>query len=174
MDIDRIRYRKLKQISNDRLAALTHGEEVDFGGNFEAYISKFEKKYQHEIELVKRIKDGKKMTFILPNIQRITRMFNKMKLNNLFDEETIIRKPIFMEYDNNYFPPLDVTYEKDSDGNYSCRLIDAIFQRGVYTARYYYKNGHPVFLNDVEVDSSSDKSDPDPFYKKTNYLFSRG
>jgi hypothetical protein len=170
--VDRIRYRKLKQISNDRLAALTRGEEVDFGGNFEVYISKLEKEYEHEIELVKRIRYGKKKTFILPNIQKITKLFNRMKLNNLFDEEAIIKKPIFIEYDDSFWPSVNVGGEQDSDGNYSIRLIDAILQRGVYTARYYYKNGHPVFLKCSERNSSSfDHGDADPFYKKTNYLY---
>jgi hypothetical protein len=172
--VDRIRYRKLKQISNDRLAALTRGEEVDFGGNFEVYISKLEKEYEHEIELVKRIRYGKKKTFILPNIQKITNLFKRMRLNNLFDEEAIIKKPIFIEYDDSYWPSVNVGGEQDSDGSYSIRLIDAIFQRGVYTARYYYKNGHPVFLKYCERNSSSfDYGDADPFYKKTNYLYHR-
>lgn len=165
MHTDRIRYRKLRQVSNDRLVILTDGEETDFGGNFEVFISRFEKEYEHQIALVKRIKEGKKVTFIIPDIPKITKLFTNFKLHNFFEEEAIIKEPISIEYDDNYLP--SESGEQDLDG----RLVDYIFPPGVYTARYYYRNGHPLFLNQRIPTSPFASLDPDPFYKKTNYLY---
>jgi hypothetical protein len=166
---DRIRYRKLRQISNDRLTTLTDGEETDFGGNFEVYLLKFEKEYEHHIGLVKRIRESKKTTFIIPDIPKIIKLFTNFKLHNFFEGEAIIKKPIPIEFDDNYLPSED--REQDLDGNYTGRLVDYIFPPGVYTARYYYRNGHPVFLNQGIPTSPFASIDSDPFYKKTNYLY---
>ncbi|MDP9290539.1 MAG: hypothetical protein M3P08_20410 [Thermoproteota archaeon] len=160
--VDRIRYRKLRRISNDRLAALTGGNETDFGGNFEVYLSNFEKEYHHETELIKRIREGKRITYIVPAVQKIAKLFGKFKLNNLFEEEAIIKKPIPIEYEDNYLPHM-------TDGSDTGRLIDFISPPGVYTARYYYRNGHVIFLNQ-DPESFFHEIDTDPFYKITNHL----
>jgi hypothetical protein len=56
-------------------------------------------------------------------------------------------------------------------------LIDLVDPKGVYVARYYYKNGHPVFLKPEEQTNSSPPHignvDPEPFYKKSNFLFQK-
>jgi hypothetical protein len=101
--VHRIRYSKLKQISNNKLAALTHGEKVDFGGSFEVYLLQFEKKYQYCVGLIERTKEGGK-TYIVPDVKKIAYLFDKLRLNDLFEEERYIRKPILIEYDDNYLP----------------------------------------------------------------------
>ncbi len=166
---DRIRYSKLRQLSNDKLAILTNGESTNFGGSFQIFISRFEKKYENEIDLIECVREGKNKTFIIPNIQKITNLFRRMNLSRLFEEEALINNPIFIEYEDSDLP--SEGHNVDSDGNPYWRLIDFTYPPGVYTARYYYKNGHPVFLEPCNPASPFAKMDPDPFYKKTNYLF---
>jgi hypothetical protein len=125
---DRIQYAKLKRKSNDRLANLTGGEDVDFGGNFEHYIRKFEGEYNGFIGLVERIKDNGK-TFIIPDIGKIGSLFNKFKLKRVLEQNTA--KPIFIEYDDS-FSPLD-----NIDTPHEGMLIHLIHPPGVYLARYY-------------------------------------
>jgi hypothetical protein len=156
---DRIRYTELKRNSNDKLANLTGGRDVDFGGSFEHYICKFEGE-----GLIERIKnDGK--SFIVPDDGKIGNLFNKFKLKPILEQHAA--KPIFVEYDDSFSPPIQ------QEG----RLINLIHPPGVYLARYYYKDGHPVFLRQVGLDepgfNSSGYLDPYPFYRNTNHLYKK-
>ncbi len=169
LQVNRIRYSKLRQISNNRLASLTDGETTNFGGNFQNFISRFEKEYEHEVGLIKRVREGKSKTFVIPNIQKIMNLFRRINLSQLFEEEALINSPIFIEYEDSDLP--SEGHNVDSDGKPYWRLIDTVYPPGVYTARYYYKNGHPVFLQPHDPTSPFAKMDPDPFYKRTNYLF---
>jgi hypothetical protein len=167
--VDRIRYTKLKQISNNTLSRLTQGNEVDFGGNFDLYIKKFEREYLHHIELVKRIKLKRHKTFIIPDIQKIAGLFEKVRLNNLFDEKASLNDALFIEYEDSYIPLHDWEGKPKEEG----RIIDLIIPENVYIARYYYKNGHPVFLNPTMGDGKSlsfSAIDSGPFYIGTDYL----
>ena len=156
---DRIRYAVLKRNSNDKLASLTEGREVDFGGSFEHYIRKFEGE-----GLVERIKVDSK-TFIVPDNGKIGNLFDKFKLKRILEQHGA--KPIFIEYDDSFSPPIQ------QEG----RLIDLIHPPGIYLARYYYKDGHPVFLRQVGPDELgfgfSNYLDPYPFYRKTNHLYKK-
>jgi hypothetical protein len=155
----RIRYAQLKRNSNDRLAKLTDGQYVDFGGGFENYIRKFE-----EEGLVERIKVESK-TFIIPDDGKIGNLFDKFKSKRILEQHAA--KPIFIEYDDSFRPPIQ------QEG----RLIDLIHPPGVYLARYYYKDGHTVFLRQVRPDepgfSFSNYLDPYPFYRKINHLYKK-
>jgi hypothetical protein len=156
---DRIRYAKLKRNSNDRLANLTRGQYVDFGGSFENYIRKLEGE-----GLVERIKNHGK-TFIVPDNGKIGNFLDKFKLKR--NLEQYASKPIFIEYDDSFSPPTQ------QEG----KLIHLIHPPGVYLARYYYKDGYPVFLRQVGPDdpgfSFSNYLDPYPFYRNTNYLYKK-
>jgi hypothetical protein len=153
---DRIRYAELKRNSNDKLANLTGGQDVDFGGSFEHYICKFEGE-----GLVERIEDDGK-TFIVPDDGKIGDLFDKFKLKRILEQHA--SKPIFIEYDDSFSPPTQ------QEG----KLINLIHPPGVYLARYYYKDGHPVFLRQVGPDEPgfgfSSYLDPYPFYRNANYL----
>jgi hypothetical protein len=153
--VDRIRYAKLKKNSNDKLANLTGGKDVDFGGSFENHIRRFEGE-----GLVERIKDDRR-TFIIPDIGKIGSLFDKFKLKCVLEQNAA--KPIFIEYENSFTPPIQ------QEG----KLINLIRPPG-YLARYYYKDGHPVFLRQAGPDESgfgfNNYIDPYPFYRKTNYL----
>jgi hypothetical protein len=156
---DTIRYAELKRNSNDKLASLTGGRDLDFGGSFEHYIRKFEGE-----GLVERIKDDGK-TFIIPDIGKIGNLFNKFKLKRVLEQHAA--KPIFIEYDDSFSPPIQ------QEG----LLINLIHPPGVCVARYYYKDGHPVFLRQAGHDESglgfSNYIDPYPFYRKSNYLYKK-
>jgi hypothetical protein len=170
--IDRIRYTKLKQISNNRLASLSLGRETDFGGNFKLFIKKFENEYFHHIELINRIRPDKNTSFIVPNIQKIADLFGKVDLNTLFDEEALVNDPLLMEYEDSYTP----IHESDGQPKKEGRIIDLFAPENVYIARYYYKNGHPVFLNPAMADGTTlyvNAIDSDPFYIRTNYLYEK-
>ena len=167
-NVDRLRYSELRRLSNKRLADLTGGTDVDFGGSFEHNICRFEGVYNGFDAVVKRIKDNGK-SFIIPNIEKIGHLFDNLKLGDLFREKALIKDPIFIDYENSYSPAdsMDITREG--------RLMDLIYPPGVYTARYYYKDGHPIFLRQLNSDESNfgfNKSeDPSPFYQKNNYLY---
>ena len=92
-------------------------------------------------------------------------MFDKFKLKRILEQHAA--KPIFIEYDDSFSPPIQ------QEG----RLIDLIHPPGIYLARYYYKDGHPVFLRQVGPDELgfgfSNYLDPYPFYRKTNHLYKK-
>lgn len=165
---DRIRYAELKRNSNDRLANLTGGKDTDFGGSFEHYIRKFEGDYNGFKGLVERLKDNGK-TFIIPDIGKIGRLFDKFKSKRVLEQNAA--KPIFIEYDDSVSPLFS------TDNPQEGKLMHLIHPPGVYLARYYYKDGHPVFLSQVRPNESgfgfSNRIDPYPFYKKTNYLYKK-
>jgi hypothetical protein len=169
---DRIRYTKLKRNSNDRLANLTGGKDTDFGGSFEHYIRKFEGEYDGFKGLVERIKDDSK-TFIIPDIGKIGSLFDKFKLKRVLEQNAA--KPIFIEYDDSVSPLFSTFFSTDipREG----KVVHLIHPPGVYIARYYYKDGHPVFLQQKRPDEPgfcfSGYNDPYPFYTKTNYLYKK-
>jgi hypothetical protein len=111
---DWIRYAVLKRNSNDKLAHLTGGLDVDFGGGFEHYVRKFEGE-----GLVERIKDDGK-TFIVPDDGKIGNWFEKLKLKPILEQHAA--KPIFIEYDDSFGPPTQ------QEG----KLINLIHPPGVY------------------------------------------
>jgi hypothetical protein len=166
--INRIQYAELRRNCNDKLAILTRGEDVDFGGSFEHYICKFEGEYEGLRGLVKRIKDNGK-TFIIPDIEKVGSLFDKFKLRRLLEEKAI--KPIFIEYDDSFSPIFSTDIPREG------KLMDLFHPPGVYIARYYYKDGHPVFLQQMRPErlgfGFSNNIDPYPFYKKTNYLYKK-
>ena len=169
---DRVQYAKLKRNSNDKLANLTGGRDTDFGGSFDHYICKFEEGYNRFGGLVVRFKDKGK-TFIIPDIEKIGNLFDKFKLRRVLEENAT--KPIFIEYDDSVSPLFSTFFSTDipREG----MLIHLFYPPGVYVARYYYKDGHPVFLQQIRPDESgfgfSNNIDPYPFYKKTNYLYKK-
>ena len=169
---DRIQYAKLKRKSNDKLANLTGGKDTDFGGSFEHYICKFEGEYNGFKGVVERIKDKGK-TFIIPDIGKIGSLFDKFKLKRVLEQNAA--KPIFIEYDDSVSPLFSTFFSTDTP--HEGKLMNLIHPPGVYLARYYYKDGHPVFLRQVRPDESgfgfSGHIDPYPFYIKTNYLYKK-
>jgi hypothetical protein len=132
---------------------------VDFGGSFEHYVHRFEGK-----GLVERIKDDRR-TFIIPDIGKIGALFDKFKLKRVLEQNAA--KAIFIEYDDSFSPPIQ------QEG----KLINLIYPPGVYLARYYYKDGKPVFLRQVRPNEPgfnfSNYLDHYPFYRKTNYLYKK-
>jgi hypothetical protein len=167
--VDRIRYSKLRTFSNEKLANLTGGNDVDFGSSFEHYIRKFEEEYNDEFRgLVKRIKEKGK-SFIIPDVEKIARLFDKFKLRRILEENAI--NPVFVEYDDSFSPIFSTDIPKEG------KLMNLFHPPGVYIARYYYKDGHPVFLQQIRPDrlgfGFSNNIDPYPFYKKTNCLYKR-
>lgn len=172
INIDKIGYSKLRKLSNDRLFSVSKGKDTDFGGSFEHYVSKFEKEYEHIIGIFERIRDNGR-TFIIPDIKKIVSLFDSMKLGDILEEKALVKDPIFIEYEDSYSPLYSVREDLPKEG----KFINLIYPSGVYTARYYYKDGHPVFLQQIMPDNlvlgSSNSVDPSPFYKKTKYLYKR-
>jgi hypothetical protein len=83
---ERVRYLRLKYLSNEILSNLTVGKFTDFGGNFEEMIKVLEGRNGKEAFL-KREKHGSRTTFILPEIQKINKLFEKKGLNFPYDKD---------------------------------------------------------------------------------------
>lgn len=167
---ERIRYSPLKQLCNEKLAYLTGNRETDFGGKFENYIIKFESKLEPAKRLLKRDKKRRKESYIIPNVEKIEKLFAKYNISNLLDEELVpykIKGPVL----ENKYPK-----EKNSIAlGGGILLFGNSNERGyadghhtLYSVYYYYENGDPVFVPGFE--SNMDEKDPMPFYEdKSRY-----
>ena len=85
----------------------------------------------------------------------------------------MVYQPISIEYDDSYFP------FANNVGNLKEKvdMLNSPNPPTIYNARYYYRSGHPIFLKQQEEEKKHSLSllddfiDPDPFYKKTNFLY---
>lgn len=68
------------------MSKLTRGIEVDFGGNFENIIKRFEKNASDKC-FIKRVKLSSKKSFIVPNIDRIKDLLEQKGLLNSTKED---------------------------------------------------------------------------------------
>jgi hypothetical protein len=159
---DRIRYSHLKQLSNDKLAYLTRNHETDFGGKFENYIIKFESKLEPSKRLLTRDKIRRKESYIIPNVEKIEKLFVRYNISNLLDEELVpykIKGPI-----------VEIKYPKEKEFitlERGIMLSDGI-PHTLYSICYYYENGDPVFVPGFE--GNMYEKDPMPFYEdKSRY-----
>jgi hypothetical protein len=159
--IDRLRYTDLKNLSNNKLASLTEGQQTDFGGSFDKYIIEFESLDDPVKRFVERQKKRRKESYIIPNTQKIKNALARKGLSNLIDEDPYSLK--------------GVKTSENKNGRLSCVIrigqipddINEIHierEHKLYKASYYYENGRPVF---VEDDDGWEK-DPAPFYEDDN------
>ena len=166
-DSIKIRYSELKSICNQRLAELTLGKEMDFGGSFEKYILYFEEEPK-PTRLIVRQKERSK-TYIIPNIQNIARLFEKKNISKSLDQTDFFKGIGYENEDDNNPDPCIVegTVPKNEKSINELFLTCEARKHKVHVVSYYYKNGRPVFAEFPVSNSSiySYAKDPAPFYE---------
>lgn len=168
--IDRIRHKVLKSLSNNKLASLTGGRETDFGGSFDKYIVKFESMDDSSNRLLERYKKSHKESYIIPNVQNIRNLLAKKGLSNLIDNEPTSWKEVKPNKSKNVnLGCIEVTGIIPDAGDEMPKLIE----HKLYNVSYYYENGRPVFVRDIngwEKDPAPFYGDDDTKYKVTEHM----
>jgi hypothetical protein len=151
---ERVRYSPLKLLCNEKLAYLTGNRETDFGGKFENYIVTFESKLEPAKRFLKRDKIRRKESYIIPNVEKIEKLFVKYNISNLLDEELVPYK---------IKGPLENKYPEEKN---FISLGAGFGNHKVYSVYYYYENREPVFV--PGFDFKTNEKDPMPFYEDEN------
>src|SRR5215204_737671 len=139
--MDRIRYGQLKNLSNDKLANLTHGKDTDMGGSFEKYVVEFESLDDPDNRLVERLKIKHKVSYIIPNTQKIRNYFAKRNLINLIDGNPTSFKAVKVRnHEEGKLSSVLVMGEIPEDKN----KIPVLKKHRLFSVSYYYENGKPV------------------------------